>query len=257
MSKSILGVLIGAIIIVLYGATPAFAKGKKLAPVHSKNRVVLTKAHRPRHTAQKPTIYLTFDACSGALDRRILNVLVTHKIPATIFVTRRWLRRNSAGIKILRSHQNLFQIENHGARHIPAVTNKRRVFGIRTAGNLAAVHREVQGGADAIKKTFHKRAVWYRGATARYSKDAYREITRMGYRIAGFTLNADQGASLSKRTTRRRLQRARNGDIVIAHINHPERASGAGIAAGIIELKKRGYHFSRLGTSRHRKYAHK
>jgi glycosyltransferase involved in cell wall biosynthesis len=65
----------------------------------------------------------------------------------------------------------------------------------------------------------------------------------MGYKIAGFSLNADYGASASAATAAKRISAAKNGDVVIAHINQPNRPAGAGIAAGLIELKERGVRF--------------
>ncbi len=42
-----------------------------------------------------PQVALTLDACSGQTDQRILNALVENHIPATIFVTGRWLKHNA------------------------------------------------------------------------------------------------------------------------------------------------------------------
>ena len=36
------------------------------------------------------------------------------------------------------------------------------------------------------------------------------------------------------------------GDIIIAHMNHPEAGTGAGIIAAMPELKKRGFKFVKL-----------
>ncbi|TIW60410.1 MAG: polysaccharide deacetylase, partial [Mesorhizobium sp.] len=41
-------------------------------------------------------VALTLDACGGQTDNRILSALVANKIPATIFVTGIWLKRNAA-----------------------------------------------------------------------------------------------------------------------------------------------------------------
>ncbi|GGE09165.1 hypothetical protein GCM10011390_30340 [Aureimonas endophytica] len=191
-------------------------------------------------------VALTFDACSGATDRRILDTLVAERMPATIFVTGRWLARNAEALAILEAHPDLFQIENHGARHIPAVTDAPDVYGLPTAGTLPAVMAEVEGGAAAIRATTGREPHWFRGATARYSRDAVAAIEKRGYRIAGYSLNADKGASLPAATVEKRLAAAHDGDVVIAHINQPHRASGEGIAAGLLALKRAGFAFVRL-----------
>ncbi|RWD98354.1 polysaccharide deacetylase family protein, partial [Mesorhizobium sp.] len=49
-------------------------------------------------------VALTLDACGGKTDTRILSALVENGIPATIFVTGIWLKRNAAAVEILRAH---------------------------------------------------------------------------------------------------------------------------------------------------------
>ncbi|MDB5587679.1 MAG: polysaccharide deacetylase [Devosia sp.] len=202
--------------------------------------------HIPHSADGHPHIAITLDACSGNVDHRILDVLVQQSIPATIFVTRRWLVRNAETVAIMIAHPDLFDIEDHGRDHVPAVTGTEKPYGIKPAGTLAAVDDEVNGGEAAIALAFGKQAKWFRGATALYSPDAIDEIHHLGYQVAGFSLNADLGASVSTKTAAARLESAKDGDVIIAHINQPKRSSGAGIAAGLLDLKRRGYDFLRL-----------
>jgi peptidoglycan/xylan/chitin deacetylase (PgdA/CDA1 family) len=198
---------------------------------------------------QGRTVALTFDACSAHADMRIIDELVADNIPATIFVTRRWIVRNAAAIAIMRANPNLFEIENHGENHVPAITDTPTVFGLRTAGSLDAVATEVNGGEAAIGTAFGLHASWYRGAAARYSKDAATLIGQLGYRIAGYSLNGDIGASLSQQAVGRRYAAARPGDVIISHINQPDRPSGAGVVDGIRALKAAGFGFTRLDAA--------
>ena len=103
--------------------------------------------------------------------------------------------------------------------------------------------------AEAVTAAFGRAPTWYRDASARYSRDAVTLIGTLGYRIAGYSLNADVGASLPAVTVAKRLAAARPGDVVIAHINHPERPAGAGVALGIKALVARGVRFERLDTA--------
>jgi peptidoglycan/xylan/chitin deacetylase (PgdA/CDA1 family) len=102
--------------------------------------------------ADRLTVALPLDACPGGFDERIATALVESGIPATIFVTELWLRRNPAGLAFLLEHRDLFGIENHGKLHIPPVLGNRSIFGIPVAGDLAAVQREVTEGAAARYK---------------------------------------------------------------------------------------------------------
>jgi peptidoglycan/xylan/chitin deacetylase (PgdA/CDA1 family) len=205
----------------------------------------------PRLTLPKgdTAVALTFDACSGDIDHRILDELIADRVPATIFVTHRWLKRNAATVEVLKANADLFEIENHGDQHIPAITDRASLFGLATAGTLEAVAAEVTGGAEAVFAAFGTSPHWYRDAGARYSRDAMELIGTMGYRIAGYSLNADVGASLPAAAVKKRVAAAKPGDVIISHINHPERPSGEGVAEGIRALVQKGVRFQRLDAA--------
>ncbi|HVW91210.1 MAG TPA: polysaccharide deacetylase family protein [Devosia sp.] len=196
--------------------------------------------------AAGPRVALTLDACMGECDHRILDALVAENIKATIFVTARWLAKNADALATLKAHPELFQLENHGAMHIPAITGSEVLYGIEPAGTLAAVSAEIDGGAAAMAALGLAKPKWYRDATALYSGDALLHIREMGYRIGGFSLNGDFGASLPADKVHQRLLTARDGDVIICHINQPKRPSSAGVASGVVALKQKGFTFVRL-----------
>lgn len=196
--------------------------------------------------AQPEGIALTLDCCGGGFDDRIAGLLVEARIPATLFVTALWLRRNGAAMDRLRQHPDLFGFGNHGGRHLAAVLGGGRVFGQPGVGDLAGLRQEMAEGAAAIEQAGGGAPRWFRGATARYSRDALPAIRDAGFAIAGYSLNADGGASLPAATVAARVGRAVPGDVILGHLNHPERPAGAGIAAGIAALHRRGARFIRL-----------
>ncbi|HHZ10350.1 MAG TPA: polysaccharide deacetylase family protein [Rhizobiales bacterium] len=191
-------------------------------------------------------VALTLDACGGGTDMRILSALVENRIPATIFVTGIWLRRNAEVLAVMKAHPDLFEIENHGARHVPAIDRPASVYGIAAAGSAEAVGREVLGGADALRAAGLPEPRWFRGATAKYTPTAMARIESLGFRVAGYSLNADGGSLLGAAQTERRVEAARDSDVVLAHINQPKHAAGGGLVAGLLTLKARGVGFARL-----------
>jgi peptidoglycan/xylan/chitin deacetylase (PgdA/CDA1 family) len=197
-------------------------------------------------SADQRVIALTFDCCPGAFDARIATVLVSERIPATIFVTGLWLRRNPEGLALLLAHPDLFAIENHGELHIPPVLGDRTIYGIRAAGDLPAIRREIDGGAQAIRAATGAVPRWYRAATGFYTPSVIPEIQSMGFAIAGYSLSADQGASLPATRVAARLAGARSGDVIVAHLNQPLRPSGQGVVEGLQELQRQGTNFVRL-----------
>lgn len=193
-----------------------------------------------------PRVALTFDACSGSTDERILRALVDNRIKATIFATAGWLKRNGATVEILNAHPDLFEIENHGARHLVAIDWPTRVFGVKAAGSPDALREEITAGAKAVEAATGRIPHWYRGATAEYSKGAEAIIADMHYRLAGFSLLGDGGAQYSSARTAKIIANAADGDVIIAHINQPGRPAGAGVVAGILALKAKGFEFVTL-----------
>lgn len=198
-----------------------------------------------------PKVALTLDACSGAFDADLIATLVLLRIPATVFVTKKWLDRNPAGTAALLAHPELFELQDHGSAHVPAVIGAgRRVYGIAGEPDVAHLEAEVSGGAQAIQALTGRAPTYYRGATAVYDAQAMRTIQAMGYRIAGFSLNADAGATLPQAAIVSRLRAVRPGDVVIAHLNKPRGATAEALAAVLPELQARGYRFVTLSQAR-------
>jgi peptidoglycan/xylan/chitin deacetylase (PgdA/CDA1 family) len=193
-----------------------------------------------------PHVALTFDACSGAADERILQALIQNRIKATIFVTARWLKRNPSAMTEINEHKDLFEVENHGARHVPAIDVPMQVFGLRAAGSPQAVATEVTDGATAVRNATGVEPKWFRGAAGKYTASSIKQIAGMHFRLAGYSLIGDGGATFSKTKTTATISKAMDGDVIIAHINQPKRPAGLGVVAGILKLKEQGFVFLKL-----------
>jgi peptidoglycan/xylan/chitin deacetylase (PgdA/CDA1 family) len=224
-----------------------------LAPCLATAEVRPVEVHQelalPAGAADK-VVALTLDACGGGFDADLIGFLVEHHIQTTIFATRRWLRRNPQAVALLKAHADLFDIEDHGANHIPAVIGTdRNVYGLAGVADMKQLRREVSGGADAVKAATGIAPRWYRGATGEYDPDALKAIAAMGYKVAGFSVNADNGATLSQKQIVGRLNKVRSGDIIIAHMNRPASDTGRGMAQGLQRLLDQGFHFVKLNAA--------
>ena len=224
--------------LLLHGAVWADSAGRE---IHQ--RLVSNDAHHaPNVPNASHAIALTLDACSGKIDQKLMDFLVQERIPATLFVTKKWINKNPQGVAFLQKHRDLFAIENHGAQHIPAVVGAgKKVYGIQGHRQLADLQREVEGGAQAITDAFGTSPHWYRAATARYDDKARAEIEKMGFQIAGFSVNVDAGATLSARSIVQRLQKVQAGDVLLAHMNHPASGTAKGLAQGLLALRESGF----------------
>ena len=192
-------------------------------------------------------VALTLDACTGKYDDDLIQFLIRNRLPTTIFATKKWLDRNPYGVSVIKSHLDLFDVENHGENHIPAVIGVgRKVYGIPGAPDIIHLRREVTEGARAVEAVTGVAPRWYRGATAEYDKQAIEEITKLGYKIAGFSVNADAGATLKKASIEERLTHVRAGDVIIAHMNKPASDTAEGLSVGLLHLLRSGFVFVRL-----------
>lgn len=197
--------------------------------------------------ATQKRVALTLDACTGRFDEDLLGFLIRNRIPATLFVTKRWLDANPHGVAVIKANLDLLDVEDHGANHIPAVIGKgRTVYGIPGQPDVVHLRREVSEGARAIERAIGVAPHWYRGATAQYDARASAEIERMGYGIAGFSVNADAGATLKKPAIEVRLKNVQDGDVIIAHMNKPASETAEGLSDGLTWLLKQGFFFVRL-----------
>jgi peptidoglycan/xylan/chitin deacetylase (PgdA/CDA1 family) len=228
----------------------SFANAFIDAPIEVHQRIATNSANAAGAIAN-PVAALTLDACGGLYDADIIRLLVAHRVPATIFVTKKWMDRNPVGMQDLLAHPELFEIEDHGAEHIPAVVGAhRRVYGILGEPDMAHLHREIEVAAADIRNASKRNVTWYRGATAEYDRAAITEIEKMGYKIAGFSVNADAGATLNRRTVANRLSRIKDGDIIIAHMNKPRGDTAEGFSDALPQLLARGFQFVTLNQVR-------
>ena len=243
--KTFLKIALSAVFSICSGAS--LANTRQFIPIEVHQRI----ADHDINGVGRPTAALTLDACGGAYDATIIRLLVVNRVPATIFVTKKWMDRNPVGMQDLLAHPDLFEIEDHGAEHIPAVVGEgRRVYGILGQPDMAHLHREIDVAATDIRAASKRDVSWYRGATAEYDPAAITEIEKMGYKIAGFSVNADVGATLNRRAVANRLSRIKDGDIVIAHMNKPRGDTAEGFSDALPQLLARGFRFVTLNQVR-------
>ena len=198
-------------------------------------------------SSTRKSVALTLDACSGRYDADLIDFLVRNRIPATLFVTKKWLNNNALGLRTIKANLDLFEVEDHGENHIPAVIGQgKRVYGIPGEPDLLHLRKEVLEGAKAIEQAVGVPPHWYRGATAVYDQQASDEIRRLGYKVAGFSVNADAGATLGRAAVTERLRHVKSGDVIIAHMNKPASDTAEGLSVGLLHLLRSGFVFVRL-----------
>ncbi len=197
-------------------------------------------------------VALTLDACGSegdGYDNRIIDFVVENNIPAMIFVTPKWIKKNRDRFAVL-TNNDLFSIQNHGWRHVPASVNAKKVYGMHGTFGVWDLKREIKRAEKFIYKIVRHKPTFYRSGAAYYDEKSVDFIRRIGYQIMGFDVLGDAGTTYTaKQAESSIIKRTHSGSIIIAHMNHPERESGEGVVAGLTHLLKNGYQFIRLDGS--------
>ena len=194
----------------------------------------------------RATVALTLDACGGragqSYDSELIAFLRAERIPATLFVSSLWIKNNRATLQELAADP-LFEIASHGARHKPASIDGRSAYGNKGTASLAELIAEVEGNVRDIESATGKRPRWYRSGTAFYDDIAVSVIRLLHLGIAGYSIAADEGATLPAAKVEAKALAAKDGDIILAHMNHPKSGTREGLIKALTTLKANGVAF--------------
>ena len=191
-------------------------------------------------------IALTFDACRGRCDETLINTLDRNAVPAVLFFCGKWIDANPDRAANLAANP-LFDIGNHGTRHVPLSVTGRAAYGIAGTRSADEAVDEVWANHGRITALTGRPPTWFRPGTAYYDDVAVAIVDELGERPLGFSVNADRGATASAAAVRSSVAGAAPGSIVLAHMNHPESGTAAGIGDAIAAMRSAGWEFVSLG----------
>jgi len=195
-------------------------------------------------------IALTFDACGGpsgsGFDRDLIDFLTKERIPATLFISGRWIDANPGAFQEL-AENSLFEIGNHGLLHRPLSVNGKSAYRIGGTGSIAEVVEEVEGNARKIAEITGRKPRLYRPGTAYCDEIAVMVVKDLGYAAVNFNVIGDAGATFGVEQIKAACRSAKPGSIILFHMNHPEGFTAEGVKEGIKELRARGYRFVKAG----------
>ena len=199
-------------------------------------------------TKQK-TIAITLDACGSphgmAYDAKLISYLEKNQIPATLFINARWIDNNLETFKKL-AENPLFEIGNHGMAHKPLSVSGKTAYTLAGTANIEEVVDEIELSARKIQSITNKRPVYFRTGTAYYDEVAVKIANKLKHQVIGYSILGDAGATYTAKQVENAFLTAKNGDIAIAHFNHPESQTREGMIRAIEKLKKEGYKFAKL-----------
>ncbi len=195
--------------------------------------------HGPRSVKK---IALTFDACPTSheddeYDTGVIEVLERENVPATLFLSGRWVEKNKEAAKFLAS-QPRFEIANHSYWHSHLLEkDDERV--LRELTRTQAIIRNVTG----------KRPTYFRppfgevdGRVAGIAENA--GLVTVQYDVA----SGDPDPALpAERIIRAVVAEAHGGSIVVFHMNKNGVRTDVVLPAVIRELRQKGYELVTVG----------
>jgi peptidoglycan/xylan/chitin deacetylase (PgdA/CDA1 family) len=203
----------------------------------------------------KKIVAFTFDACGGkkgnGYDKELIDYLRVEKIPATLFVTGKWIDANFIEFLEL-SKDTLFEIENHGFNHKPCTLKGDSIYGIHGTKDIADAFDEIEANAFKIEALTHRFPHYYRSATAFTDEGATAmaaalNITTISFQVlSGDAIKRNPASEIESNV----LKAVTPGAIIIMHFNHPEWNTFEAMVKIIPVLKEKGYSFVRLGNSK-------
>ena len=199
--------------------------------------------------ASDDEVVLTFDACGGPqldYDADLIAVLRRHRAPATLFVNRQWALANWRTVTELHDDP-LFEIANHGDRHVPLTVDGQPAYGIPGTASLEEAFAEIARTHRLFRLLWDVELRWFRPGTA-HVDDVGADLARhLGTPVVGFTVNGDQGATQPASAVTSALLTLQPGGIALAHMNRPGSGTAPGTDAAVPVLRERGLRLRRLG----------
>jgi len=197
---------------------------------------------------EKKIVAFTFDACGGkkgsGYDNELIDFLRNEKIPATLFVTGKWIDAQFNTFINL-SHDTLFEIENHGLNHKPCSNKQESAYGIHGTANMGEAFDEIEANALKIKAITNHRPRFYRSATAFIDESCAGMAARLGITPVSYQVLSGDAVPFTPDSVIEKnvLKNISPGAIVIMHFNHPEWNTKEALEKIVPKLRQMGYTF--------------
>ncbi len=188
------------------------------------------------------SIAITFDACATkshgyGFDRPVYRVLQRQNVPATIFVSGRWVEFHPRAMKDLAADP-LIEFGNHsyGHRHMAKLPDEKIASEIDKTEAALAIHG--------------KRSVAFRPPFGKFSDRVLRIAHDKHLPVVLWdVVSGDPSASATAHAIVRTVMRkARAGSIVIFHINGRETQTATALPKILNQLREGGFQFVHIST---------
>lgn len=187
---------------------------------------------------QDSVVALTFDACETVtpsyFDTTILNYLVAHRVPFTVFVSGKFASRNRSQLHGL-SQTDFVEIENHSFAHEQHMEDL----------GVEEIQLDVTRNEDSIFTICGMKPRFFRFPGGNYSQTALTAVESLGYRVVHWTFESgdpDPGVS-ARHLVDWVLLKSHPASILIFHINGRGYATGTALPKIVEILSRKGFRF--------------
>ena len=160
-----------------------------------------------------PGVALTFDLCpvldGSGYDQALIDYLIEHKIPATFFLSGRWIRKHDDQVKgLLRIP--FFEIGTHGEVHAHLPMH-----------SVDEQRQEILGPVRLLKAKYGHHATLFRPPYGEFTDETVEVVQALGLQLILWNIESgDPDPALSAEKIDARLKRlVRKGGVIVMHAN--------------------------------------
>jgi peptidoglycan/xylan/chitin deacetylase (PgdA/CDA1 family) len=163
--------------------------------------------------ASCPGVALTFDLCpvrkGAGFDQALIDYLVEHKIPATFFMSGKWVTKHDEQVRSLLEHA-FFEVGTHGDVHAHLPMH-----------SVAEQREEILGPVRILKTRYGREPTLFRPPYGEYNDDSVNVVKALGLHfILWNVVSGDPDPTLSAEQIEGRMDRfTRKGSIIVMHAN--------------------------------------
>jgi peptidoglycan/xylan/chitin deacetylase (PgdA/CDA1 family) len=189
-------------------------------------------------TTKEPVIALTFDACAtrkqaNGFDRPIFDILARDKIPATLYLSGRWVETHPKAAKLIAA-ADFIELGNHTYSH-PRLTLLRQ----------ERMRFQIARTSEIIRQKMGRSALTMRPPAGAWEAPVLKTATAEHVPLILWTIvSGDVGGHVpAARITRTVLEQAKPGAIIIFHINNRAPFTKKALPDIIAGLRQKGFRF--------------
>ena len=160
-----------------------------------------------------PAVALTYDLCpvrtASGFDRELIDFLIVNKIPATFFMSGRWMTKHDAEVKALLAVP-FFEVGTHGEVHAHLPMHE-----------MEEQQREILGPVRVLKAKYGRSTTLFRPPYGEYNDQTVEAVKDLGLRFILWNIESgDPDPMLSAEAILTRVQRRmKPGSVIVLHAN--------------------------------------